>query len=80
MTKNLDITMKLELNNIIKGNRMKVIIRADASIYIGSGHVMRCLVLAQSLRNKGHQVTFASRPQQGDLLNFIRNKYKYAFE
>ena len=53
---------------------MNVIIRADASIYIGSGHIMRCLVLANALREQGFQVAFASRPQQGDLIDYIRNK------
>lgn len=53
---------------------MNVVIRADASRYIGSGHVMRCLSLANELRRQGHVVSFASRPQQGDLVEFIRNK------
>ncbi len=52
---------------------MKVVIRADASIHIGSGHIMRCLVLANALREQGHTVGFASRPQQGDLVEFVRN-------
>ena len=53
---------------------MKVVIRADASIHIGSGHIMRCLVLAYALKEQGHQVSFASRPQQGDLINFVQAK------
>ena len=53
---------------------MNIIIRVDASIHIGSGHVMRCLVLANSLRDQGHEVSFASRPQQGDLIEFVRGK------
>jgi len=53
---------------------MNIVIRADASIYIGSGHIMRCLVLASVLKEHGHQVSFASRPQQGDLIDFVRNK------
>lgn len=50
---------------------MKFAIRTDASDYIGSGHVMRCLVLAQSLRENGHLVSFACRPQSGDLIDYI---------
>ncbi len=53
---------------------MNIVIRVDASIYIGSGHVMRCLVLATALKEQGHNVCFFSRPQQGDLIDFIRSK------
>ena len=44
---------------------MNIIIRTDASSHIGSGHVMRCLVLAQGLIKRGHQVQFVCRPQAG---------------
>jgi len=50
---------------------MQFIIRADASRWIGSGHVMRCLVLADGLTAVGHQVTFICRPQAGDLIDVI---------
>jgi UDP-2,4-diacetamido-2,4,6-trideoxy-beta-L-altropyranose hydrolase len=40
---------------------VKVLIRADASPTIGSGHVMRCLALAAALKALGAQVTFACR-------------------
>ena len=50
---------------------MKVVIRADASGYIGSGHIMRCLVLAEQLRGEGNDVEFVCRPQTGDLIQFI---------
>lgn len=53
---------------------MNVVIRADASLHIGSGHIMRCLVLAEALKEQGHTVSFASRPQQGDLVYFVRTK------
>lgn len=53
---------------------MKIVIRADASQWIGSGHIMRCLVLAKALRKAGHEVVFASLSQQGDMITYIREQ------
>ena len=39
---------------------MKVVVRADASVNIGAGHIMRCLALAKSLVDKGDEVCFLS--------------------
>lgn len=47
---------------------MKVVFRADASLQIGSGHIMRCLALAQTLRRQGHAVSFISRTLPGHRL------------
>lgn len=46
---------------------MNILIRADASLRIGSGHVMRCLTLARQLLQRGASVTFACRELAGNL-------------
>lgn len=50
---------------------MNVLIRADASMHIGSGHVMRCLTLASALRRAGHQVVFACRTLPGHVIGAV---------
>jgi UDP-2,4-diacetamido-2,4,6-trideoxy-beta-L-altropyranose hydrolase len=53
---------------------MKAVIRADASVSIGTGHVMRCLTLADALRAKGGKVSFVCRELSGDLNSYIEGK------
>jgi UDP-2,4-diacetamido-2,4,6-trideoxy-beta-L-altropyranose hydrolase len=53
---------------------MKIVFRTDSSIYIGTGHVMRCLVLAQLLRESGNDIQFCIREQEGSLLDLIIKK------
>jgi UDP-2,4-diacetamido-2,4,6-trideoxy-beta-L-altropyranose hydrolase len=48
--------------------------RADASLQIGTGHVMRCLSLADALRNAGARCRFISREHPGNLLGVIRQR------
>jgi len=35
---------------------MRVVLRADAGVTQGTGHVMRCITLAEELRSRGHEV------------------------
>ncbi|MFJ3056120.1 UDP-2,4-diacetamido-2,4,6-trideoxy-beta-L-altropyranose hydrolase [Herbaspirillum sp. NPDC087042] len=49
----------------------RVAFRVDASLDIGSGHVMRCLTLARVLRERGAQCYFVSRMHAGHLCDMI---------
>jgi len=51
---------------------MKVIFRVDASLQMGTGHVMRCLTLAQVLKENGVDAEFICRKHKGDLIDKIR--------
>jgi UDP-2,4-diacetamido-2,4,6-trideoxy-beta-L-altropyranose hydrolase len=53
---------------------MKVIIRSDSSQHIGSGHIMRCLSLAEGLRNSNISVEFITRDHLGNFNELIINK------
>ena len=53
---------------------MNIAFRADASNKIGSGHVMRCLALADELRRAGHQCLFVCREHTGNLGKLITDK------
>jgi len=50
---------------------VKIIIRADSSFNIGSGHIMRCLTLATELNKRGHNVEFICRDLPGNLIQYI---------
>lgn len=53
---------------------MRVVFRVDASLEMGSGHVMRCLTLANALKEKGSVCEFLCREHPGNLIGFIRNQ------
>ena len=50
---------------------MKAVFRVDASLKIGSGHVMRCLALANALKNNHFTVEFICRKHDGNLIDRI---------
>ena len=58
---------------------MKITFRCDASIQIGSGHVMRCLTLANELRGQGADITFVCREHPGHLFDQIESSNNRLF-
>ncbi len=53
---------------------MKTVIRADSSTTIGTGHLMRCLTLADYLRNQGTDVEFIARELPGNICDYIEER------
>jgi len=53
---------------------MRIVFRTDASQKIGSGHVMRCLTLAEKLKKNGSDIIFISRAHKGNLNEYIKKK------
>lgn len=53
---------------------MSVAFRVDASLDIGTGHVMRCLTLADTLSSQGSPCRFICREHEGHLIEHIRSK------
>lgn len=58
---------------------MRVLIRADASRLIGSGHVARCMTLGEALRKLGHEVVFVCRLLPGHLRDRLQQQGFQAF-
>ena len=50
---------------------MNITFRVDASVNIGTGHVMRCLTLADELSRRGCKCTFICRDHIGNLSGLI---------
>lgn len=55
-------------------SQLAVVFRTDASLDIGTGHVMRCLTLADALREQGASCRFVCRSHRGNLLDLIRQR------
>lgn len=53
---------------------MRIGFRTDASRQIGTGHVMRCLTLADALRERGAQSVFFCRQNEGNLIDLIEQR------
>ncbi len=53
---------------------MQVVFRTDASKFIGHGHIMRCLTLANALREQGVGARFICREHEGHLCDHIQKQ------
>lgn len=59
---------------------MNIVFRVDSSFDLGTGHIMRCLTLAEQLRKKNASVSFVSRALPGNIINIIKEKGYQVFE
>lgn len=57
---------------------MRVIFRTDASRQIGSGHVLRCVTLAEALHEIGIQSHFICASHEGNLIHWLAQEKKCA--
>ncbi len=53
---------------------MNVVFRTDSSHNIGTGHVMRCLSLADATRRNDTNISFVCREGLGNLISYIENR------
>ena len=51
-----------------------VVFRTDASLEIGTGHLMRCLTLANALQAEGCECHFICREHPGNLIEHVRQQ------
>ena len=49
------------LGGSLKNNKIRIAFRVDASSEIGTGHIVRCLTLANALKEQGAHIRFISR-------------------
>jgi UDP-2,4-diacetamido-2,4,6-trideoxy-beta-L-altropyranose hydrolase len=52
---------------------LRVFFRCDSGQYIGSGHLSRCLILANHLAKYGYRIEFISRNHEGNFNHLILN-------
>lgn len=57
----------------MKGNTPRFLFRIDASAKAGTGHLRRCLTIAEELKSQGADVFFACRVESFPLEKFLEN-------
>lgn len=63
-----------------EGLNVQIVFRTDASFDIGTGHVMRCLTLAEALRQGGANCRFVCRTHSGNLIEVLRERAFFVHE
>lgn len=58
---------------------MNIFFRVDSSYVAGTGHVMRCLTLANELKDRKADISFICRDLPGNLANYIMDKGYHVF-
>ena len=53
---------------------MRILFRVDASNRMGTGHLMRCLTLAEALRERGIETHFVCRAHPGNLIELLQRQ------
>lgn len=56
------------------GGARRILFRADAGLEIGTGHVMRCLTLADALRAEGAEAVLVTREHRGHVIPAITRR------
>ena len=54
------------MKKLFKKTFKNIYIRVDSSYKIGSGHLMRCLTLAEQLKDAGADISFICRELDGN--------------
>ncbi|TAM76075.1 UDP-2,4-diacetamido-2,4,6-trideoxy-beta-L-altropyranose hydrolase [bacterium] len=53
---------------------MRLYIRADSSLRIGTGHIVRCMTVATALRGHGFEAVFICRTLPGDISSLVEQR------
>ncbi len=62
---------------VLMSSKQNILFRANSSSFIGTGHIMRDLVLAQKYKDKGYDIVFATQDLQGNINHkILENSYK----
>jgi UDP-2,4-diacetamido-2,4,6-trideoxy-beta-L-altropyranose hydrolase len=64
----------IAVNIPVFGKQGKILFRVDSSVTLGTGHVMRCLALADWLSEQENTISFLCKPLTGNIAQSILDK------